>query len=386
MRELRDQAMIILGDLVGFPTVTSDSNLDLIDYAVDLLESVGADCRITHDETRLKANLFATVGPLIDGGVVLSGHSDVVPADEPDWTGSPFLAMRRDERIYGRGTADMKGFIACALAVATTRPRSELIRPIHVAITFDEEVGCRGVPHLLDDLSVAGLKPSAAIVGEPTEMQIVTAHKGCHEFTTSIIGLEGHGSAPDRAVNAVQYGARYVAKLMELGEALIDRAPPSSPFDPPYSTISVGVLRGGSARNVVAGECVLEWEMRPVNRADADLVRSEMAAFEQELIDEMRTVSSNSSLSTVTEGAVDGLHTEDSSAVRLVGDLLGSRQTGTVAFGTEAGLFQEAGIPAVVCGPGSIDVAHRPDEYIAITQLEHCLEMMSDLRTRLSKE
>lgn len=384
---LREDAMLILGDLVGFPTVTSEPNTDLIEYARSHLEANGADCHVIYDETGHKANLFATIGPSIDGGVVLSGHSDVVPADEPDWVGAPFMAMRRKQRIYGRGTADMKGFLACALAVAPHFSQLDLVRPLHIAITFDEEVGCRGMPILLAHLADSGLRPSAAIVGEPTGMTIVTSHKGCHEFTTTVTGLEGHGSAPHRGVNAVQFGVRYAAKLMELAAKLEADAPRSSPFDPPFTTINVGTMHGGSARNVVAGDCVLEWEMRPVSQSDSAWVREELAGFERSLLAEMNSVSPEAALTTVVEGAVGGLYVdENSEAIRLTKELLGTDVSHAVPFGTEAGLYQEAGIPAVVCGPGSIDVAHRPNEHIEIEQLEACLDLMNALGARLAKE
>lgn len=384
--ELRNETMLILGDLIGFPTVTSDSNLDLIAYCEELLRRVGADISVTRHPSEEKANLLATIGPRVDGGVVLSGHTDVVPADEEAWTGAPFLAMRREQRIYGRGAVDMKGFIACVLASAPSFAAADLARPIHIALTFDEEVGCRGAPILVSDLMRSGPRPAAAIVGEPTEMQIIDAHKGCYEYTTRLSGLAGHGSAPDLGVNAVQYAARYVTQLMEFGRLLERRAPASSPYDPPHTTINVGVVSGGTARNVVAGDCVVEWEMRPVARADADFVLAGVHAMEQEMIAEMRAVDPHAGIVTETEGAVDGLEKEEgSAAVALARELLGDRPTSVVSFGTEAGIFQAAGVPTVVCGPGSIEMAHRPDEYIEISELEACLDMLANLHTHLSK-
>ena len=383
--DLRNDTMLLLGDLIGFPTVTTDSNLDLIAYCEERLSRVGADISITRHPSEEKANLLATIGPRVDGGVVLSGHTDVVPADEDAWTGAPFLAMRREQRIYGRGAVDMKGFIACVLASAPSFSTADLARPVHIALTFDEEVGCRGAPILVSDLMRSGPRPSAVIVGEPTEMQVIDAHKGCYEYTTRLSGLAGHGSAPDLGVNAVQYAARYVTRLMELGRLLESRAPASSPYDPPHTTINVGVVSGGTARNVVAGECVVEWEMRPVNRADADFVLAGVHAMEQEMIAEMRAVDPDAGIVTETEGAVDGLEKEEgSAAVALARQLLGDRETSVVSFGTEAGIFQAAGVPAVVCGPGSIEMAHRPDEYIEISELEACLDMLANLQTHLS--
>jgi acetylornithine deacetylase len=380
MTDLRNETMLILGDLVGFPTVTSESNLDLIEYIVRRLEPIDADIRLTHDRTGQKANLLATIGPMVDGGVVLSGHSDVVPAEEADWTGAPFVAMRREQNIYGRGTADMKGFIACALAMAPGWAKAGLRRPIHLAVTFDEEVGCRGAPVLIDDMQRAGLQPEAVIVGEPTEMGIVVAHKGMHEYTTVITGLEGHGSQPDNAVNAVQFGTRYVTRLMELAAEMKTKALPESPYDPPETTISIGSMHGGVAHNIVAGDCTIQWEMRPVVNDDATRVLDEMAAFEKRLQEEMQTVSPDVSITTVTEGGVGGLEKDEGSrAVALLSELLGDPQRIVAPFSTEAGLYQAAGIPSAVCGPGSIDVAHQPDEHISLDQLEQCLRMMKGL-------
>jgi acetylornithine deacetylase len=383
MNRLRDPAMLLLGDLVGFPTMTSEPNLDLIEYTADHLRPHASDIRLTHDEDGQKANLLATIGPMVDGGVLLSGHTDVVPADEADWTGAPFVAMRREQRIYGRGTADMKGFIACALAMAPTFSGADLQRPIQIALTFDEEVGCRGAPTLIADLLANGPKPAAAIVGEPTEMAIITAHKGCYEYTTTITGLEGHGSQPDLGMNAVHLGARFIGRLIELSEVLRGRASAASPYDPPHTTVSAGTIHGGSARNVLAGECVIEWEMRPISRADADFALAEVAAFEEEAREAMAP---ETALVTVREGEVDGLeHDPESAAMRLMQDLLDTKDTGVVPFGTEAGLYQMAGIPAVVCGPGSIEVAHQPDEHVGLDQLEACLDMMERLAERLGE-
>ncbi|MDX1448118.1 MAG: acetylornithine deacetylase, partial [Acidimicrobiia bacterium] len=321
-----------------------------------------------------------------DGGVVLSGHTDVVPADEDNWTGAPFLAMRREQRIYGRGAVDMKGFIACVLASAPALAAADLARPLHIALTFDEEVGCRGAPILVSELVRTGPMPAAAIIGEPTGMRIIDAHKGCYEYTTRITGLAGHGSVPAIGVNAVHYGARYVTRLMEIGRLLEDRVRPDSPYDPPFTTVNVGVVNGGTARNVVAGDCVIEWEMRPVTRADAEFALAGVAAIEEELTAEMRTVHPAAGIETQTEGAVDGLEkVEESAAVELCRRLVGDLPAEVVSFGTEAGIFQAAGIPAVVCGPGSIEVAHRPDEYIEISQLEACLHMLANLQSHLSR-
>lgn len=385
MSDLRDRTLEILSQLVGFPTVTSDSNLPLIDYCMGLLAKDGIAATITTDETGAKANLFATIGPPIDGGVILSGHTDVVPADGDSWDSPPFVAHERDGRVYGRGAVDMKGFIACVLALAPRAAQARLTRPIHLALTYDEEVGCLGAPVLLDELSRSGLRPGAAIVGEPTSMAVITAHKGCFEYTTSIAGRAGHGSAPGQAVNAVEYAARYIDRLLELRAELAARAPHPGVFSPPESTISVGRIEGGTARNVVAGACGVEWEFRPVSQADAQLVHTEVAALEARLLDAMRAVEPLASITTVTEGAVDGLEDDPgSAATALCQRLLGDAVVDVVSFSTEAGLFQRAGIPAVVCGPGSIEVAHRPNEFIELEQIDRCLDMLEGLISECS--
>jgi acetylornithine deacetylase len=384
--EVRNETMLLLGDLIGFPTVTDDSNLGLIAWVAERLDPLGAELTLTHDRERRKANLFATIGPPVDGGVVLSGHTDVVPAEEEGWTVAPFIATRRGQRIYGRGATDMKGFIACALAMAPAFAAAPLARPVHLALTFDEEVGCRGAPLLLAALAENGPRPSAAIVGEPTSMRVAHGHKGCHEFTTTITGLEGHGSAPRKGVNAVEYGARYVDGLLALRAELAARRPATSPYDPPETTLNVGVLSGGSARNVVAGACTIEWELRPVVDADGAFAMERVRALEADLTERLAAEHPDATLRTTVEGAVDGLEPDDgSAAVDLAHRLLGTDELDVVPYSTEAGLFQRAGIPAVVCGPGSIDVAHRPDEYVPIEQLEACLAMLGSLVDELTE-
>ena len=383
--ELRGRALELLGELVAFPTVTGTSNLALIDRCRTLLEEVGAVTTTTTDPSGTRANLFATIGPAVDGGVVLSGHTDVVPADPGEWRSPPFTVDVRNGRVHGRGTVDMKGFIACVLALAPTAAAADLQQPLHIALTHDEEVGCRGAPLLLDELSRTGPQPSAAIIGEPTMLGVISAHKGCFEYTTTITGRAGHGSLPATGVNAAEYGARYVTRLLELREELAARAPDDSVFTPPETTLNVGRVDGGTARNVVAGHCVIEWEFRPVQASDAAFVQAAVAALEARLTAEMRRIDGDAGITTVTEGAVDGLADDpDSPALALCRRLLGDPATDVVSFSTEAGLFQRAGIPAVVCGPGSIEVAHRPDEFIGLEQLDRCLEMLGRLVDELA--
>ena len=380
-----DRALVLLDDLVAFPTETLRSNLELVHHAEAILGTVGATCTRTWDANGNKANLFATIGPPVDGGVVLSAHTDVVPADDHQWTSPPFVATPRDGRVYGRGTTDMKGFIACVLAMAPWFASADLVRPVHVALTFDEEIGCLGAPLLIEELQRSGPTPSAAIIGEPTMMGVKTAHKGCYEYTTTITGMAGHGSAPSRAVNSIWHAARYVMRLHELAEELRSRAPADSPFDPPESTLSIGTIRGGQARNVIPGSCSFDWEFRPINDADAALVAATVRELEREESARLQALHPDADIATTVVGEVGGLDTPlDDPAVALLGRLLDEPVLGVASYSTEAGLFQQAGISSVVCGPGSIDVAHRPDEYVEVTQLEACIGMLGRLVAELS--
>ena len=380
-----ERTISLLEDLVAFPTVSSDSNLALIDYVASYLQNLGADVRVYADGSGAKANLFATIGPMIDGGIVLSGHSDVVPVEDQDWSSDPFALEEHKGRLYGRGACDMKGFIAASLATAPDFAKANLKRPIHFAFTHDEEVGCLGARSLMQELGRLPFRPSVAIIGEPTEMRLIEGHKGCYEYSVAFTGLEGHGSLPDLGVNAVEYAVRYVARLMELRETLRERAPRDSRFDPPWTTLQVGRLSGGVAHNIIPGHCTLDWELRPVRRADGDFVKSEMAAFVDEALrPEMKAVSPDADIVTHVLGEVDGLEPlPDSEAVRLVAELTGAKQADVVAFGTEAGLFQGLGISTVVCGPGSIEQAHKPDEYVSRSQLELALTMLARLVPKL---
>ena len=377
----------VLARLIGYPTVSRDSNLALIEWVDDTLQAIGARTEITMNAEETKANLFATIGPEVDGGVVLSGHTDVVPIEGQAWSSDPFEMDARDGRLYGRGACDMKGFIACALAMAPQFAAADLTRPLHFAFTYDEETGCLGAPVMLARLAETGLRPSVCIVGEPTEMRIIEGHKGCHEYTTRFRGLEGHGSKPDAGVNAVEYAVRYVSELMATAEALKDRAPVDSPFDPPWTTVSTGGLRGGIAHNVIPNAAEVDWEYRPVNSADAAYVKDRVWAYANDtLLPAMRAVDPDASIETEVIGEVSGLEPlSESDAVKLVTELTGSNATGTVPFGTEAGLFQELGIHTVVCGPGSIDQAHKPDEFVSLDQLSQCLGMIERLLPRLAR-
>lgn len=388
--DLLEDTLSILGDLIAFPSISRDSNLEMIAYINRKLDRIGARTYLTLDAGGTKANLFATLGPPdMDGGIILSGHTDVVPVEGQEWSSDPFAATLRDRRLYGRGACDMKGFIACAMAMAPAFAASALKRPLHMAFTYDEEVGCLGAQVMLDDLAATGPKPAVCIVGEPTEMRIIEGHKGCCEYTTTFTGTQGHASQPDLGVNAVEYAVRYITRLLDIGETLKTRAPAHSPFDPPWSTIQVGRMAGGVARNIIAGACTVEWELRPINADDFAFAKTHIQDYvETELLPRMRAVYPHADVVTEIIGEVAGLEPmRPSEAEAVVRALTGDTTHATcVSFGTEAGLFQRHGISTVICGPGSIAQAHKADEYIALDQLDACLAMIGNLRQRLSSD
>ncbi len=377
----------ILSDLIAFPTVSVDSNLDMISYLAARLKDCGAKVEIFHDESGKKANLFATLGPEVDGGIVLSGHSDVVPVTDQDWTSDPFVMEERDGRLYGRGTCDMKGFIAATVAMAPHFAQRITDTPVHFAFTYDEETGCIGAGHLVEALKERNINPRLAIIGEPTSMRVIEGHKGCHEYSTRFQGLEGHGSAPDLGVNAVEYAARYVSRLLDLKAKLTTMAPETSRFEPPWTTINVGAIHGGSVHNVIAPKAQVDWEMRPVQASDATFVKEALKAYcEDELLPAMRKVYPDAQIDTEVIGEVAGLIPEDDNEARkLLMELTGANGADLVPFGTEAGLFQSMGMDVVVCGPGSIEQAHKADEFIALDQLSDCLKLLEKLGGTLAK-
>lgn len=376
----------ILSDLIAFPTVSVDSNLDMIAYLAGRLEDCRAHVDVLFDETGRKANLFATLGPQKDGGIVLSGHTDVVPVTDQDWATDPFKAVERNGLIFGRGTCDMKGFIAATVAMAPIFARTVHDKPLHFAFTYDEETGCIGAGHLVQTLVERSIKPSLAIIGEPTSMRIIEGHKGCYEYSTHFHGLEGHGSAPDLGVNAIEFAVRYVSRLLDLRDQLKSMGSDKSPFDPPWTTVNVGALNGGQVHNVIAPKASVDWEMRPVQVSDADFVKAALRAYcEEELLPAMRAVHPDASIVTEVIGEVAGLLPADENEARqILAELTGANTADVVSFGTEAGLFQSMGMDVVVCGPGSIEQAHKANEFLAIDQLSQCLEMLKGLGAKLS--
>jgi acetylornithine deacetylase len=371
----------LLDRLVGFDTVSARSNLALIRFVAELLEQRGIPVRLTHHPSGEKANLYATIGSGEPGGIVLSGHTDVVPVEGQPWSSDPFQLSRRGTRLYGRGTTDMKGFIAVALALLPEMLAEPLAIPIHFAFSFDEEVGCAGVPHLLAELGKELPLPSIALIGEPTEMRPVTAHKGIHGFATTFRGRDGHSSAPQRGAGAIIPAAEAVAFLGRIAAELKAAAPADSPFDPPYTTLNIGTIAGGAAINILPRECRFVWEFRPIPETDAEgLVRRYESHLRDELLPRMRQTAPEADILNERICAAPPLRPDPHSAAqRLARALTGANASGTVAFATEAGLFQQKGISAVVCGPGSIAQAHQPDEFVEEDQLAQCEAMLRKL-------
>jgi acetylornithine deacetylase len=365
-------ALDLVKELIAFDTTSRDSNLALIDYAQALLEKAGARCRRSYDVTGTKANLFATLGPDGDGGYVLSGHTDVVPVDGQDWSSDPFKPEVRGSKLYGRGACDMKGFVGTALALVPDIARTKLKRPIHFALSYDEEVGCAGVKGLLDDLKEQKLKPALAIIGEPTLMKIVGAHKGGAKLVTKCCGREHHSSGPEKGANAVMMAGEFVTLLDKVWAEL--RADADPRFDPPHSTVQATVIHGGTAVNILAREADVTWEYRCLpDRDPHQIIARVKERAAAEILPKYQRRAAEAAFNTTLHAQYPGLvMDEDSAAVRLVRELTGANQVEAVAYGTEAGHFQAYGIPSVICGPGSIDQAHRADEFCELSELEAC--------------
>lgn len=374
MNELSSQQL--LGRLIGFATVSRDSNLQLIGFIRDYLAELGVASELFFNAEGTKANLFASIGPTDRGGVVLSGHTDVVPVDGQAWSVDPFVMTERDGRLYGRGTADMKGFIASVLAAVPAFLAQPLHTPVHLAFSYDEEVGCLGVRSMLDALAQRPHKPRLCLIGEPTELKPVLGHKGKLAMRCQVHGAACHSAYAPYGVNAIDYAARMIGKLGEIGQALAEDQ--DARFDPPFSTVQTGVIKGGRALNIVPEECEFDFEVRALPGFAAEAVADQLQAYaEAELLPLMRAVSAASDIRLWPLSAYPGLATAaDSEAARLVALLSGSSEFGTVAFGTEGGLFDQAGIATVVCGPGSMEQGHRPDEFVSVAQLLGCDAML----------
>ncbi|MDB5809459.1 MAG: acetylornithine deacetylase [Betaproteobacteria bacterium] len=371
--------------LVAFPTVSRESNLELIHFVRDHLKELGAESRLTYNDERTKANLFATLGPRDMPGIVLSGHTDVVPVDGQAWTSDPFKLVEKDGKLYGRGTSDMKSFVAVALALAPEFARRGLMTPLHFAFSYDEEVGCIGVGRLIDDLAQAAIKPQSCIVGEPTLMRPVIAHKGKKGYRCSVRGFACHSAYAPTGVNAVEAAAEAVAFLKSLARRHRDHGPYDRGFDVAHTTVHTGVMRGGTALNIVPHECTFDFEFRHLPGDDPDALFAEFMAFvNTRLLPEMHAVNADTGFTITPLSALPALDNgPEMEVVGLAQELSGNHEIGKVSYGTEGSQFQRARIPTVVCGPGSIEQAHKPDEYVTVEQVVKCEQFMRRLMDRV---
>lgn len=371
----------LLRRLVAFDTTSAKSNLELIGFVEAFLAGHGIKAHIVPSDDGSKANLLASIGPDVPGGVVLSGHTDVVPVTGQRWNSDPFTLTERDGRLHGRGTADMKGFIAAALAMVPEFQASPLAVPIHLAFSYDEEVGCLGAPRLLQHLAEVAPKPALAIVGEPSEMKVANNHRGIVVLKTAVTGRTGHSSDPAAGVNAIAEAAECISFLTRLGAEFAKDKVHENKVAPDWTTVNVGTIEGGAAVNMIAEQCRFRWECRPEAGTDASVILTRLGEFaENELLPRMRSVSSDADIATEQTVTVPALAVQpDSPAEALALALTGHNHCVSVPFTSEAGMFQNAGIPAVICGPGSTAQAHQPDEFVAVDQLDACTAFMRRL-------
>ena len=382
---LFEKSIKILKDLISFKTISGENNSSLINYCEDILTKCGASSFKVFDEEKKRVNLFATLKAKKPNGlesIILSGHTDVVPVSK-GWSTDPFVAEIKEDKLYGRGSCDMKGFLACSLAFAEIFSKSNLSRDIHFSLTFDEETACIGAPLLIEELKKRKITNGICIVGEPTKMRIIDSHKACYEYTTFFEGLAGHSSKPDEGVNAAEYASKYVNKLMSLRNELMNREPKNSIFTPPYSTLSIGGIFGGIAHNVIADKCHVNWETRPINKEDGVYLNNEIDKYATELLTEMKKKYPNSTIKKKIIGEIIGFNrVTNSKACEFVSSITGDNEREVVSFGTEAGLFQEIGISTVVCGPGSIEQAHKIDEFIELSEIKECLSFLEGVKNK----
>lgn len=372
----------ILDRLIGFPSVSRASNLDLIHYVRDFLADLGITSEIVHNEEGTKANIYATLGPADIPGVLLSGHTDVVPTEGQAWSTDPFRLVKRDDRFYGRGTADMKGFIACVLATIHESAGRSFNRPLHVAFSYDEEIGCVGVRRLIDILAHRANRPSMCIIGEPTSMQTVIAHKGKVAGKITCTGRECHSSHAPEGLNAIYMATDMISTLRALQDELIGQGGHDPDFVVPFTTVHVGTIKGGTALNIVPNDCSLAFEIRNIPNDDPQNLLDRITASADDLAGQSRSRFPGAGVSVEITNAYPGLDTPaDAEVVRNVQRLTANdAKTGKIAFGTEGGLFHERlGVPTVVCGPGDIRQAHQPDEFISIEQMSQCMAMLRRL-------
>lgn len=369
----------LLARLVAFDTTSAKTNLPLIEFVEAFLRQHGLECRRVAGEDSAKTNLVASIGPTDRGGIGLSAHTDTVPVEGQRWHGDPFTLRTENGRLYGRGTCDMKGFLACMLASVPLFRSRQLKTPIHLLLSYDEEVGCVGVRPMIAELGRTLPMPELVIVGEPTSMRVVDAHKGIHGYETRVRGREAHSSMPHLGVNAIGVAARLIDELERIAAQMRGRAD-GPRFTPPHTTVHVGRIEGGTARNIVPADCRFIWEFRAVPATEPDEVPGRLETLAARLLPDMRAVAPEAAIETAPISNVPALAAlARSPAIDLARALTGDNEIGAVSYGTEAGLFAQAGCPSAVCGPGDIAQAHAPDEFVTEDQLERCMAMLARL-------
>lgn len=378
-----DTVKKIIADLVGFDTVSDKPNLDIQNYIESYLASYGISVtRVYNNDDGDKTNVFATIGPDVAGGVILSGHTDVVPIVGQNWSTDPFKVVEKDGRLYGRGTTDMKSYLAIALSLVPEMMASNMKRPIHLAFSYDEEVGCLGAPAMIDEM-VTTLPPiDAVIVGEPTNLEIANAHKGVRGYTFHIRGQEAHSSQPHRGVSATEYASKLMSQIYAIRDELAAKPFTGTTFEPPYSTLNVGMINGGTAHNIIAKDCSFTVDYRYIPQDDYAAVISKIDLIVSKLSADMSHDHPETGISAKIVEIPAFRAEEDGNAEALCRQLSGKNSTLSVSYGTEAGQFQERGYSTIVCGPGSIDQAHKPDEYIEIEQVKKGVQFIKSLIQR----
>ncbi len=385
MSDSLDATIDILEQLVSHKSISGEPTDGIVGYIVSYLSDQGIEASLSYDDDGQRANVFATIGPDIEGGVVLSGHTDVVPVAGQNWSSDPFVLTKRENRLYGRGSVDMKGFIACVLGSVPLFKAAKLSKPIHLAFSYDEETGGFGMPVLLASMARHQIHPNIVIVGEPTQMGLITGHKGGYEMRTEITGHAVHSCDPTLGVNAISVAGQLITKIQQIGKRLAANPFPDSPYHPPFSTLNVGVIEGGTASNATAGWCTFNWELRPMPGENDDEILAEINDYaHSELLPDMRAVHPETDIRIITLARVPALDDRNATlAAEFVSRISGLNSRNVVSFGTDAGYFSNAGMSTVVFGPGDINRAHKADEYIEVDELVEGLQFLEKVSQHL---
>lgn len=388
MPDTLENTVEILERLVSFESISGRPTHGIVGYVQEYLSAHGIEATLSYDDARERANVFATIGPEIDGGVVLNGHTDVVPVEGQHWSTDPFVLTRNGDRLFGRGSVDMKGFLACVLASVPRFKAANLSKPIHIAFSYDEENGGYGMPVLLESMAAKPYRPEVVIIGEPTGMQIVTGHKGGFEVRTEITGHQVHSCDPTKGVSAISTAMKLIAKIEEIGAQRAANPIANSPYTPPYPTFNIGTIEGGAARNATAGWCNFDWEYRQMPGEDGTATIAEIEEYAaRDLLPAMKAVSPNADIRIITEIAVPALDDRNAAqAAAFVSAITGINSRDVVSFGTDGGYFSDADYSTVIFGPGSIARAHKADEYIEMGELAEGLAFLDKVAARLSHE